>query len=56
MVEEATTEQRIRTVPAYMGGGIWAGSVAQVHDGASVGEITEPVTFTADKAPYVVLT
>ena len=42
---------KIRTVPAHMQSGIYAGSVAQTH--GTVAAITEPVTFTADKAPYV---
>jgi len=45
---------RIRTVPVYLGNGLWGGSVSQVH--GTVAAITEPVTFTADKAPYVILT
>lgn len=44
---------KLRTVPAYTGGGIHAGSVAQVH--GTVAAITEPVTFTADKAPVCFL-
>lgn len=44
---------KLRTVPAYTGGSIFAGSVSQVH--GTVAAITEPTTFTADKAPYVVL-
>ena len=44
---------KLRTVPAQVHGGIFAGSVAQVH--GTVAAITEPVTFTADKAPVCFL-
>lgn len=44
---------KLRTVPAYTSGGIFAGSVSQVH--GTVAAITEPVTFTADKAPVCFL-
>jgi hypothetical protein len=44
---------RIRTVPAFCSGGIYAGSVTQVH--GTVATVVEPVTFTADKAPIVFL-
>ena len=47
------TTARLRTVPAYCGGSLFAGSVSQTH--ATVAAVTEPVTFTADKAPVVVL-
>ena len=47
------TTARLRTVPAYCGGSLYAGSVSQTH--ATVAAVTEPVTFTADKAPVVVL-
>lgn len=40
---------KLCTVPAHCQGGIYAGSVAQVH--GTVAAITAPVTFTADKAP-----
>lgn len=40
---------KLRTVPAHCQGGLFAGSVAQTH--GTVATITEPVTFTADKAP-----
>jgi hypothetical protein len=42
---------RLRTIPAYCGGEIYAGSVSQTH--GTVAAITPPTTFTADKAPYV---
>jgi hypothetical protein len=42
---------RLRTVPAFCQAGIYAGSVSQTH--GTVAAITEPVTFTADKAPIV---
>lgn len=45
---------KLRTVPAYCGGSIFAGSVAQVHGvSPTVAAITPPTTFTADKAPYL---
>jgi hypothetical protein len=44
---------KIRTVPANLSHGIFAGSVAQTH--GTIAAITEPTTFTADKAPYVYL-
>ncbi len=44
---------RLRTVPAQVSGGIFAGSVSQSH--GTVAAITEPTTFTADKAPIVYL-
>lgn len=44
---------RLRTVPAYCSGGLFAGSVTQVH--GTVAAVTEPVTFTADKAPICFL-
>jgi hypothetical protein len=44
---------KLRTVPAYCGGSLFAGSVSQTH--ATVAAITEPVTFTADKAPVLSL-
>ena len=44
---------RLRTVPAYCSAGIFAGSVTQVH--GTVAAVTEPVTFTADKAPICFL-
>lgn len=44
---------KIRTAPAYLGASLWGGSVSQAH--GTVAAITEPVTFTADKAPYVIL-
>lgn len=40
---------KLRTVLAYCSGGLFAGSVAQVH--GTVAAITVPSTFTADKAP-----
>jgi len=40
---------KLRTVPAFTQGGIWAGSVSQTH--GTVAAITAPSTFTADKAP-----
>ena len=40
---------KLRTVPAYCSAGLFAGSVTQTH--GTVAAITEPVTFTADKAP-----
>lgn len=40
---------KLRTVPAFTGGGMFAGSVALTH--AAVTAITSPVTFTADKGP-----
>jgi hypothetical protein len=42
---------KLRTVPAHTQSGLYAGSVAQTH--GTVAAITEPVTFTADKAPVV---
>ena len=42
---------KLRTVPVYLGFGIYANSVSQTH--GTVAAITEPVTFTAGKAPYV---
>lgn len=47
------TTARLRTVPAYCQAGLYAGSVAQVH--GTVAAVTEPVTFTADKAPVCFL-
>jgi len=47
------TTAKLRTVPAYMGGPINAGSVSQTH--GTIAAITEPTTFTAAKAPYIVL-
>lgn len=47
------TTARLRTVPAFTSGGIYAGSVSQAH--ATVAAITVPATFTADKAPIVFL-
>lgn len=47
------TTARLRTVPAYCQAGLYAGSVAQTH--GTVAAITEPVTFTADKAPVCFL-
>src|SRR5690606_7760259 len=44
---------RLRTVPAHCQAGLFAGSVSQTH--ATVAAITEPTTFTADKAPIVFL-
>ena len=44
---------KLRTVPAFCGGAIWAGSVSQAH--GTVAAITPPTSFTADKAPHVVL-
>lgn len=44
---------KLRTVPAHTQTGMFAGSVAQVH--GTVAAITEPVTFTADKAPVITL-
>ena len=44
---------KLRTLPAYRSGGLYAGSVSQTH--GTVAAITEPVTFTADKAPAVFL-
>lgn len=44
---------KLRTCPAYRSGGIFAGSVSQTH--GTVAAITEPVTFTADKAPALFL-
>jgi hypothetical protein len=41
---------KLRTVPAYTAVSLFAGSVAQVH--GTVAAITEPTTFTADKAPF----
>jgi len=40
---------KLRTVPAYCSAGLFAGSVTQTH--GTVAAITEPTTFTADKAP-----
>lgn len=40
---------RLRTVPAHCQAGLFAGSVSQTH--GTVAAVTEPVTFTADKAP-----
>lgn len=40
---------KLRTVPAFCSGGLFAGSVAQTH--GTVAAITAPTTFTADKAP-----
>lgn len=42
---------KLRTVPAHCQAGLFAGSVAQAH--GTVAAITEPTTFTADKAPVV---
>lgn len=42
---------RLRTVPAHTQSGLFAGSVSQTH--GTVAAITEPTTFTADKAPVV---
>lgn len=47
------TTARLRTVPAFCQAGIFGGSVSQAH--ATVAAITEPVTFTADKAPVCFL-
>lgn len=44
---------RLRTVPAHCQGGLFAGSVTQTH--GTVAAVTEPVTFTADKAPICFL-
>lgn len=41
---------KIRTVPANLGFGIYAGTVTQTH--GSVGNITAPTTFTANTGPY----
>lgn len=48
------TTCRIRTMPVYLGGGHFAGDVAQTH--ATVGAITPPPSFTADEGPFIILT
>lgn len=47
------TTARLRTVPAQLSAGLYAGSVSQTH--GTVAAITAPATFTADKAPIVFL-
>lgn len=47
------TTARLNTVAANTGNGVLAGSVSQTH--GTVAAITPPSTFTADKAPYIVL-
>ena len=42
---------KVRTVPANLGAGIYAGTVTQTH--GTVGAITPPTTFTANTAPYL---
>ena len=44
---------KLRTVPANQDFGIYAGQVSQTH--GAIGAISAPTTFTAGKAPYVVL-
>jgi hypothetical protein len=42
---------KLRTVPANLSFGIFAGQVSQTH--GVVAAITAPTTFTAGKGPYV---
>lgn len=44
---------KLRTVPAFTGGGIWGNSLAWTH--GTVAAITPPTALTADKAPIVYL-
>ena len=44
---------KIRTVPAYLGAEINAGSVSQTH--GTIGSVTVPTAFANDKAPYIIL-
>lgn len=45
------TTARLRTVPAQLQSGLFAGSISQTH--GTVAAITAPSTFTADKAPIL---
>jgi len=44
---------RLRTIAAFCGGSLRAGSVSQTH--GTVAAITVPTSFTADKAPFISL-